>query len=134
MQSVLKLISEKSLDCWSAASIITLFTFDHVWHLFTTSSHESHSALAQDEKARMYTSTYALDFKNSSNMVAEPGASQIVGAVIPLVMVEIIEAVRRIPHDASDCASWKKPSRMSKKLIKDSQRKRGQPHTQGLPC
>ena len=32
-------------------------------------------------------------------MVPKPGASQIVDALIPLVMEEIIEAVRRIPHE-----------------------------------
>ena len=36
---------------------------------------------------------------NHSNMVPKPGASQIVDALIPLVMEEIIEAFRRIPHE-----------------------------------
>ena len=33
----------------------------------------------------------------------EPGASQIVDALIPLVMEEIIEVVRRIPHERIRC-------------------------------
>ena len=47
----------------------------------------------------MFACKHPLNLKNTSNMVAEPGASQIVDALIPPVTEEIIDVVRRIPHE-----------------------------------